>query len=186
MKEVNQTPLEDVVRILGLQHLDGEGGFWATGYRSDEVVEAGKYKGRPTERPLYGSIYYLLTPGTFSRMHVLTTDEIWYYHCGPEVSILLIYPDGNCEIKRLGSDVLSGQFPQILVPRGVWQGAVITGCDGKTESSDGTYTLMSTSMAPAYCESDFGSASYDELASLANCESLNAEAAELLKILTWE
>ncbi len=197
-------PLEDVKKILNLIPLVGEGGMWATGTRSDEIVKGGQYEGRPTDRPLYGTIYYLLTPDSFSRMHVLTTDEVWYHHCGPAVNLLLIYPDGICEIKTLGSDLLNGELPQIVVPRGVWQGAVMKGYDGHgsglgldsglnpvvgsdSVKSCGLYTLMSTSMAPAYCDSDFKSASYDDFVSFFQNSKAGMpidRALELLKVLT--
>lgn len=170
----NLIPLEDVIRILGLEPLAGEGGLWAQGILSDEQIPAGQFEGRPTDRPLYGTIYYLLTPESFSCMHRLATDEVWYHHCGPAAKLLLIYPGGECMVRLLGHDLLNGEVPQIVVPRGVWQGCVM---DDKSDK-DGTlcedescgkcdagavYTLMSTSMAPAYQVSDFEAGSYEEL-----------------------
>ena len=99
-------PLEDVIRILELKPLTGEGGMFAQPYASDEVVRGGTFEGRPTDRPLSTSIYYLLTPNTFSCMHRLVTDEIWYHHAGPAARMLLIYPDGRSEVKLLGGDLL--------------------------------------------------------------------------------
>ena len=168
-----QIPLEDVIKILGLEPLVGEGGLWSQGVVSDETLVAGAATGRDTDRPLYGTIYYLLTPDTFSCMHRLITDEVWYHHSGPAAQLLLVYPDGRAEVKLLGGDLLNGEQPQIMVPRGVWQGCRMaplpaTGEDPSTDSSPtgGIYTLMSTSMAPAYQQSDFEAATFEELQDL--------------------
>ena len=163
----------DVIRILDLKPLTGEGGMWAQGFVSDETVPAGAFDGRDTDRPLYGTIYYLLTPGSFSCMHKLVTDEVWYHHSGPAAKLLLLYPAGSSEIKLLGQDLLNGELPQLCVKRGTWQGCIM--------NEDGPYTLMSTSMAPAYQDSDFAAASYDELK-----EYVSAENQELLRKLTAE
>ena len=105
-------PLEEVIRILGLKPLTGEGGMWSQPYASDETVPGGAFEGRPTDRPLCSTIYYLITPNTFSCMHRLVTDEIWYHHAGPAARMLLIYPDGHSEVKLLGSDLLNGRRPK--------------------------------------------------------------------------
>ncbi|MBQ6314937.1 MAG: cupin domain-containing protein [Mogibacterium sp.] len=166
-------PLEDIIRELDLRHLTDEGGLWAQGYVSDETVAAGTLDGRNTDRPLYGTIYYLLTPASCSLMHLLVTDEIWYHHAGPAVRLLLIYPDGSSEIRLLGQDILNGERPQICVPRGTWQGGVM--------ASDGEYTLMSTQMAPAYQQEDFTAGTFEELR-----EFVREEHLDLLRRLTSE
>lgn len=164
----NLTPLEDVIRILDLHPLTGEGGMWAQGHLSDEIIPAGQFEGRDTDRPLYGTIYYLITRESFSCMHILVTDEVWYHHMGPAAKLFLIYPDGKCEVKLLGQDLVNGELPQITVPRGVWQGCLM-GESGLV--SDGEiYTLVSTSMAPAYQASDFRAGVYEELRPLVTDE----------------
>jgi predicted cupin superfamily sugar epimerase len=166
-------PLEDVIDALKLVPLVGEGGMWSQPYSSDEDIPGGLLENRPTDRPVCSTIHFLLTPQSFSCMHRLVTDEVWYHHCGPAVKLLLIYADGTSEVKLLGQDLLNGERPQITVPRGTWQGAAL--------ALDGPYTLMSTSMAPAYQESDFETASYEELASF-----VDKENQPLLKRLTSE
>jgi hypothetical protein len=148
-------PLNDVIRILDLQPLVGEGGLWSQPYSSDETLPAAVIKGREGDHPLASTIYFLLTPTTFSSMHRLTSDEIWYYHMGAPVELLLIYPDGSCTVAVLGCDLLHGERPQLTVPRGTWMGARIRG--------DQPYGLLSTSMAPAYLQIDFESGSYEQL-----------------------
>ena len=183
-----QIPLEDVIKILDLRPLVGEGGLWAQGVLSDEILAAGTAAGRDTDRPLYGTIYYLLTPDTFSCMHRLVTDEVWYHHSGPAAQLLLIYPDGRTETKLLGQNLLNGEQLQITVPRGVWQGCRMAPLEPDASIADpdtaadpcasDVYTLMSTSMAPAYQQSDFEAGTFEDLKDL-----VPQEYHELLKAL---
>lgn len=158
--QVPYAPVEEVIRLLDLKPLTVEGGMWAQGYVSDEMVPADQFEGRDTDRPLYGTIYFLITPDSFSCMHKLATDEVWYHHCGPALKLLLIWPDGRSEIRLLGQDLLKGERPQIAVPRGVWQGSLM---DMPHDPRPDIYTLVSTSMAPAYQDRDFTAGTYDEL-----------------------
>ena len=181
-------PIEDVIRILNLKPLTGEGGMWSQAFVSDETVTAGTFEGRDTDRPLYGSIYYLITPSSFSCMHKLSSDEIWYHHSGPAVKLLLIHPDGKSEIKFLGQNLLAGEMPQIRVPRGTWQGCIMNEDEGLTHMGDdeghthmgeSTYTLMSTSMSPKYQDSEYIAGTFEELK-----EFVADDEIELLKRLT--
>lgn len=157
--------LKEVIDILGLEPLTEEGGMWKKTYFSDITLPRGAMEQYPAERPLYGAIYYLLTLKSCSCMHRLTTDEIWYHHSGPAVKLLMVYADGSSEVKLLGQDLLRGERPQIMVPRGTWQGAAIdaASCGEYRDSGDGIYTLMSTSMAPEYLDCDYEVGSFDEL-----------------------
>ena len=159
---------QDVIRILGLEPLPFEGGLWKKSCFSDQLMPDGTM-GYPHERPFYGAIYYLLTPDTCSLMHRIVADEIWYHHSGPAVRLLLIHPDGKSEIKILGQDLMRGERPQIRVKRGTWQGAALDPGSIEREASlagdpdDTIYTLMSTSMAPEYLDSDFEAGTFDDL-----------------------
>lgn len=166
--------LKEIVDTLGLKPLVGEGGLWSQPYSSDETLKAGTLPGRDSDRPVGSTIHFLLTPETFSCMHRLKSDEIWYYHLGAAAELLLLYPDGTCEVKKLGCDLKNGQRPQITVPRGTWMGAQL--------AEEGEYTLMSTSMAPAYMDSDFEAGSFEDLRGLLTDESLEP----MLRRLTGE
>ena len=72
-------------------------------------------------------------PATFSDMHRLPTDELWLFHLGDPIELLLLHPDGRDELVILGPDVLDGQEVQHMVPAGTWMGlasaqGVSTGC----------------------------------------------------------
>jgi len=149
---------EEVIQLLGLQPLALEGGYFSVTYTSDEHINAGSLPKRYTNsRNLSGAIYFLETPEQFSAMHMLPTDELYYFHLGDPMEMLFLYPDGSGEIRILGPDLASGQQLQILAPRHSWHGS-----RPKVGSENG-FSLGSTSMAPGYDEADPIFADRDEL-----------------------
>lgn len=160
----------DVIEALGLIPLSGEGGM----YRS-------LYKGRINDRGIaaYSSIYYFLTGKAFSHMHRLKTDEIYHYYIGDGLELLLLYPDGRAECKTVGSRILEGESPQLLVPAGVWQGSLVAnplksrpegslsirpeGSLSIRPDSPSGYCLVGTTMAPAYRPEDYEHGSMEGL-----------------------
>ncbi len=82
---------EDIIRALALEPLAIEGGFFRETYRSRESISGAELPPRyPREarRSLATSIYYLLTPETFSEMHRLPTEEIYHVYLGGPVRML--------------------------------------------------------------------------------------------------
>ncbi|MEM1178214.1 MAG: cupin domain-containing protein [Acidobacteriota bacterium] len=121
-----------------------EGGFYRETYKS-ELTVPGESVDLDSPRGLSTAIYYLLTPDTFSEMHRLDADEVWHHYLGDPVEQLQLRDDGEDEggVVILGPDLRADQRPQIVVPRGVWQGSrVIPGDHG--------YALCGTTMAPAF------------------------------------
>lgn len=165
--------LQEVIDKLHLIPLEGEGGMFYRPYETEEWIKANEFENRNTARPIGNSIYYLLTPNSFSSMHVLLSDEIWFHHSGPSINMLLVNENGS-EIKVLGPNVDKGELPQIVVPKGTFQGAMM--------KDDGEYSLMSTYSSPSYCDSDYRISSYEELKPLLSDESHE----ELLRKLTGE
>ena len=172
--------LEDVIEILELEPLPFEGGLWKKSCYSDITMPDGTL-GYPNDRPLYGAIYYLLTPESFSKMHRLLQDEIWYHHQGPAVRLLLVYPDGKSEVKILGQDLKNGERPQIRVPRGTWQGAAMVPTKPQDPEDETPFTLMSTSMAPEYLATDYSEATFDDLKDFVDPKDL-----DLLRFVTGD
>ena len=102
------------------------------------------------DRPLRGlgsAIYYLITPDSFSALHLLASDELWHFYGGDPVEQLRLFPDGTGEMVRLGSDWTSGEVPQILVPAGVWQGSRL--------APGGRYALVGNTVHPEFFEEDY-------------------------------
>src|SRR5262245_62207129 len=100
---------DDIVRLLDLQPLPGEGGLFRETYRS----------------PLSTAIYYLLTPNRVSLMHRVRGDEVFHFYLGDPVEMLQLRTDGTGELVMLGTDLTAGMRPQIVVAGGVWQGAAL-------------------------------------------------------------
>ena len=139
---------DDVINMLGLIAHPKEGGFYRETYRSSESIPR---KGLPIryvqEKPFSTCIYYLLTPETCSRIHRLHSDEIFHFYCGDPVTMLQLHSQGEGEIITLGNDLTKGEIPQVLVPKGVWQGAFL--------NPEGSFALLGTTVAPGFDFEDY-------------------------------
>lgn len=138
---------DEVIAALGMEPLTGEGGMYKKMFRSDEALPDGLLPGRKGAHVVYGSILYLLTRDSVSRMHRLPTDEIWHFYLGAACETTVLCPDGTGYKNLLGHDLLHGEMPTALVPRGCWQGTRIVG--------DGEWALLGTTMAPDYEDCDY-------------------------------
>ena len=111
------TDLPDWAADLDLQP-HPEGGWYAETYRHVDGVE------RPEgERSLGTAIYFLLLPGESSAWHRVRSDELWFHHRGGPLRLFVGDSPTSYAEQRLGSDVGSGERPQLLVPAGAWQAA---------------------------------------------------------------
>lgn len=143
-----------------MRSIPHEGPWFLQTFKSDDVIEgalAERYKGK---RWAYTAIYAVFTRSDFSAMHKLATDELWHFYGGSPAQILLLYPDGRGEVKIWGGDVLKGEEPQIMVPRGTWMGARPIG-DPKVAYSFGANTL-----SPGFEYADYEPGYRDELVKL--------------------
>jgi predicted cupin superfamily sugar epimerase len=150
---VNTTVTADaVIRMLDLKPLTIEGGYFRETYRSlDQFTPAG-YAG---SRSIATAIYYLLTPETFSEMHMVPGEEIFHFYLGDPVEMLQIAPSGTAETTIMGNDLAAGMQPQHVVPGGYWQGARL--CEG------GKFALLGTTMSPGFEYADYRSGRRTEL-----------------------
>ena len=129
----------DVIGLLGLEPLPVEGGYFAE-----------------TWRDAHGSaIYYLVVPGDFSAMHRVDAAELWHFHAGAAVEMLLLHPRRQPPRRRCWAPTWrAGHRPCVTVPAGVWMGA----------STSGEWSLMGTTMAPPYHPDGFELGKLEELA----------------------
>jgi predicted cupin superfamily sugar epimerase len=148
------TTAQQLIEYLGLQPHPKEGGYFRETYRSADRLSVlpGRY---PSERCAGTAIYYLLTPTTFSALHLLQSDEIFHFYLGDPVRMLQLHPDGRGEEVVLGSDVLAGQRPQVVVPRGVWQGSFL--------EPGGEFALLGCTVAPGFEYADYVHGKREEL-----------------------
>jgi predicted cupin superfamily sugar epimerase/uncharacterized protein (DUF952 family) len=128
-----------------------EGGWfrqtWAAGPRLHPP-------GYPGDRPSATAIYFLLPPGARSAWHAVRSAELWLYHSGSPLPLLLggsaaTGPSADPEVVTLGPDLAANQQPQLVIPAGHWQSA---GPAGPGE------TLVSCIVSPGFDFADFTSA----------------------------
>jgi uncharacterized protein len=139
---------DEIKHLLQLEPLPLEGGFFRETYRSRWQVSA-EYlpDGFRGARSIGTAIYYLVTPDDFSVLHRLPGTEVFHFYCGDPVVMLQLLPDGTSQTITLGTDLLNGQQPQVVVRGQVWQGCRL--------SPGGKWALMGTTMSPGFDHTDY-------------------------------
>ncbi|MEM7131570.1 MAG: cupin domain-containing protein [Chloroflexota bacterium] len=151
---------QEIIQLLDLQPLPEEGGYFRRTYESADRLQPEqlpqRYQ-RDHASAMSSAIYALFTLDDFSAMHRLDADEIYHYYWGDPLELLLLYPNGVGKIVLLGTDFQAGMQPQLMVPKGVWQGS--------RPMLGGTYgcTLIGTTMSPEFVEAGFEMATREEL-----------------------
>jgi predicted cupin superfamily sugar epimerase len=139
---------EQIISLLQLEPHPEEGGYYVETYRSREKIPESilpeRYKGT---RSFATAIYYLLTPHTFSVMHRLQTDEVFHFYWGDPVEMLQLGPDDSGKVLILGTNLLRGMRPQVIVPGGVWQGSRLL--------PGGRFALLGTTVSPGFERADY-------------------------------
>lgn len=149
---------EEIIKLLDLKPLDIEGGFFRETYRSKDTIPKAALPAFYQSNRCFGTaIYYLLTPDNFSALHKVNSDGIFHFYLGDPVQLLLLYPDGTGREVTLGHDIKSGQVVQLVVPRGVWQGAAI--------QEGGGFALLGTTVSPGFEYQDYIQGQRESLAS---------------------
>jgi predicted cupin superfamily sugar epimerase len=131
-----------LVRALGLRPLPREGGWFVETWRSRETV--------PTEfgtRSLSTAILYLVAEAFPSTLHRLRFDEVWHWHLGDPVELLVVPEEGPPRRTILGPDLEAGMQVQAIVPARAWQGARVR--------PGGAWALCGTTMSPGFDPADF-------------------------------
>ena len=124
------TEAKDIIAALGM-HPHPEGGFFVETFRDDEG---------PDGRGYSTAIYYLLEKGDRSHWHRVDATEIWFWHAGAPLALSLSKDGKETRTQTLGSDLLAGDRPQVIVPKSFWQSA----------ESLGDWTLVSCTVAPGF------------------------------------
>ncbi len=114
---------EEAIHSLGLQPLEGEGGYFASSHRDD-----------------YGNaIYFLMTPDQFSSWHKLSERETWVFLDGAPVELYTRAEPHTATLNILSRDL--GDF-HVSVEPGVWMAARTTG----------SFSLVLCFLAPPFSE----------------------------------
>jgi predicted cupin superfamily sugar epimerase len=133
-----------------------EGGFYKEIYRSSISIDKKSLPlGYKDNRRLATSIYYLLRSGEISHFHRLRSDELWYYHFGSSVRIIIIDQEGHKLTKILGPKIEKAEHMQVVIPAGTIFGAEIIDTD--------SFGLFGCLVAPGFEFDDFEMYSKDDL-----------------------
>jgi predicted cupin superfamily sugar epimerase len=148
---------DQIKGLLDLKPHPREGGFYVRTYESGEMVAptafaSGRYG---SERHTGTAIYYLLEEDTFSEMHRLASDELFHFYAGDPVEMLQLHRDGSGHRIRIGNRLEVGERPQVVVPRGVWQGSRI--------APGGSWALLGCTVSPGFDFADYEAAMRDDL-----------------------
>lgn len=159
--------IDAIVRALGLVPLPQEGGLYAETYRSARILPAGSAGPEQTgPRSCCTAIYYLVTPTRFSALHRVASTEIFHFYLGDPVRMLQLHPDGSASAHVIGTHIAAGQRPQVVAPRGVWQGTRLV--------PGGRFALLGCTVSPGF---DFADYEHGEREALVRA--YPAEAAEI-------
>jgi uncharacterized protein len=133
-----------------------EGGFYRETYRSNiDIAKESLPLGFSGVRPVSTAIYFLLAGQDFSALHRLRSDEMWHFYAGSALQVHVIDPEGLHSEYQVGSDPLSGEVLQAVVPGGCWFGSRL-----KVQDS---YALVGCTVAPGFEFDDFELAKRSEL-----------------------
>lgn len=120
-----------IIETLGMRP-HPEGGWYVETFR--DHAESGS-------RAASTAIYFLLEEGQSSAWHrVRDAVEVWHFHAGAPLELLIHAQGGPVETIRLGIDLASGERPQAIVPADAWQAA----------RSLGAWTLVGCTVAPGF------------------------------------
>lgn len=147
---------EDIIQRFNLKPHPKEGGFYSETYRSKEIIAQNNLPEKyDSSRTFSTCIYFLLTHDTFSEMHRISSDEIFHFYLGDPVKMLHLYPEGHAETIILGNDIEKDMTPQIIIPKGIWQGAMLI--------EGGKFALMGTTVSPGFEFQDYESGKREKL-----------------------
>lgn len=139
---------QEIIETLNLEPHPNEGGYFVETYRSKGSISKDHLPENYTSDRSYSTaIYYLLTPETCSALHRLPTDEVFHFYLGDPVIQIHLRPNGSSEIFTLGSDLLAGHHPQLVVPGETWQGAYL--------AEGGQFALLGATVAPGFDFEDY-------------------------------
>ena len=141
---------QKLIELLNLEP-HRKGGYFPQTYKAKMAVSITKDREKVSEsdpgsrlqRPIMTSILYLLTSESPTlHLNLNRSDIIHYYHHGSPVEFIIVR--SNTELRReiLGPNVLSGEYPQVMVG-GCWK------CATMRNKSEGI-SLTSEAVAPGF------------------------------------
>ena len=119
-----------------------EGGYYRETYRAAPTLATAEGQTRNVST----AIYYLLENEDKSHFHRIKSDELWFFHQGQPLEIVLL-TGGQLSRIVLGNDLVTGAVPQAVIPANTWFAAHLPQGVG--------YALVSCTVAPGFDFRDF-------------------------------
>lgn len=132
----------ELIETLGMA-AHPEGGFYREIFRSSSQVTPADARG---VRAALTTIYFLLSAGSVSRWHRVTSDEVWHLYEGGPLELLELSADGRDFTRHILGPIGSGAgAPVCTIRAGIWQAA----------RPLGAYVLVGCTVAPGFDFADF-------------------------------
>ncbi len=139
--------LPDWARSLGLAP-NPEGGWFRRTWVSEVTISQSALPPDYTgPRSAATAILFLLMPGQQSAWHTVRSAELWLHHRGSPLLLDVGADRSDTTTAVLGSDVLAGEAPQLLVPARHWQ---------RARPRDDEPSLVSCVVVPGFDYADLG------------------------------
>ncbi|MCH9732450.1 MAG: cupin domain-containing protein [Actinomycetia bacterium] len=146
-------------QILGLE-LHPTCGFTCVTHVSSGTVAAEALPAAYREsHPFASGMYFLVTSESTIGLHALRSDQIYHHHLGDPLEVLLLDPDGTCQVRTVGPDLLAGERPQLVIPGGTYH---ISRVKSRVKGG-GAYSLLSTVEFPGFTPEDLEVVDPEEL-----------------------
>jgi uncharacterized protein len=139
-----------------------EGGFFRETYRASGTVTTPR-----GERAASTAILFLVTAEAPSRLHRLSSDELWVHQGGLPLELvrLSVFGPANVLLGDPAGEGTNGSLaPQALVHAGVWQAARVAG--GPHLPPERAWSLSTCVVTPGFDYADFELADREELLEL--------------------
>jgi len=96
-------------------------GFVTETYRSTlRIPQLALPAGYTSDRPFGSALYFLVTPDARMRIHSNRSDQLYQYHMGGPLEVLLLYRGGQGEVSTVGDDLKAGMRPELFIPGGTF------------------------------------------------------------------
>ena len=147
------TQAEQWIKTLGLKR-HPEGGYFLETYRSSDRILGTALPVRFAESRDASTAIYFVLDNESSRFHRINSDEMWHFYAGSTIVVHVLGPDGY-QANMLGTDLASGERPQVLVPAGHWMAA--------EPAPQGGSALMGCTVSPGFEFQDLEFSKADDL-----------------------
>ncbi|KAI1820396.1 RmlC-like cupin domain-containing protein [Xylaria intraflava] len=133
---------QEIIDVLGLVP-SAEGGYYFETFRDTTLLPS-------SNRSISTAIYYLIEgPNVPSAWHSVDAAEVWHWYAGAPLTLEISQNNGSpTTIHHLGPQLFQKQRPQAVIPAHDWQRAL----------SWGNWTLVGTTVAPAFVPEGYAQA----------------------------